>query len=83
MIWECDGCGKCCKNTETIVPEFTGKDGHCVHLNRETNLCKIYWERPLPCRVDDWGKQVAPFISEDRYYDQTNIMCEIMKECDV
>ena len=80
MVFLCDMCGRCCKNTETIVPELTGADGHCVHLNRETNLCKIYWDRPLPCKVIDWGKVVEYNMSEDRYYTQTMIMCELLKE---
>ena len=31
--------------------KLKNRGGHCVFLNPETNLCKIYSERPLGCRL--------------------------------
>jgi hypothetical protein len=30
-----------------------GRDGYCVHLDRETYRCAVYAQRPIPCRGYD------------------------------
>jgi Fe-S-cluster containining protein len=81
MIWECTGCGKCCEDVKNIVPNFALKDGTCCHLDVDTRQCKIYFERPLVCRVDEhYETNLKYFMDKDRYYTQQQIMCELVKE---
>lgn len=52
-MFRCDKCGECCKNlNKSDIYSFLDRgDGVCKYLNR--NLCSIYNERPLLCRVDE------------------------------
>lgn len=47
----CDQCGLCCRKINNVpeLTEYTLEDGTCVFLIN--NLCSIYDERPLVCRV--------------------------------
>lgn len=52
----CKACGKCCRKV-SLSPHtrFLDRgDGICQNLNTQTNLCKIYPNRPLVCRVNDY-----------------------------
>lgn len=81
MLFKCDSCGLCCLRIESILPEFALKDGSCCYLNKETNVCKIYSDRPLKCNVSKfYDRTMKYFISEDRYYTNQAIMCELIKE---
>ncbi|WP_429182353.1 YkgJ family cysteine cluster protein [Aeromonas salmonicida] len=52
----CTTCGKCCRrvyaNPETSF--LDRGDGVCGYFAEETNLCRIYEQRPLVCRVEDY-----------------------------
>ncbi len=54
----CTACGHCCRNVH--LSEQTNYlnrgDGICRHLDTSTNLCLIYQDRPLVCRVEDFYK---------------------------
>lgn len=52
-MFECDRCGECCRNLDMspIYSELHDGDGICRHL--KGNICSIYSERPLMCRVDE------------------------------
>lgn len=54
----CTSCGKCCRrvNLSEITAYLDRGDGICRHFDSDTNLCKIYQERPLVCRVGDYYK---------------------------
>jgi Fe-S-cluster containining protein len=80
-MWECDGCGKCCESIKSILPDFALKNGVCCHLDTETRKCRIYFERPLVCRVDEFYETNLKYsMGKDRYYAQQKIMCELAKE---
>lgn len=51
-MFKCNKCGKCCKNLDkSEVYAFLDRgDGICKYL--KDNLCSIYEDRPLMCRVD-------------------------------
>lgn len=57
MTWTCTQCGACCRALKlgvlagdvSALP--VAADGVCEHLDRETNLCRIYDTRPICCRV--------------------------------
>ncbi|WP_273382184.1 YkgJ family cysteine cluster protein [Actinobacillus porcinus] len=54
----CTACGKCCRrvNLSEQTAYLDRGDGVCKHFDEQTNLCKIYENRPLVCRVEDYYK---------------------------
>ena len=49
----CDKCGMCCKNVggSSVYKELDDGTGKCRYLVK--NICSIYEDRPLLCRVDE------------------------------
>jgi len=78
----CDKCGLCCKNIKGIkeLKEFDRGDGICKYLNEKTNLCEIYENRPLICRVDEmYEKYFYKFYSKEEYYQLNYNACKKLK----
>ncbi len=51
-------------------------DGSCRHLDKTTNLCTIYAERPLICRVDDfYDAYLSTTIEREEFYRQNKDIC--------
>lgn len=52
----CTACGKCCRNVGlSKQTDFLDRgDSICKYFNEYTNLCTIYDQRPLVCRVEDY-----------------------------
>ncbi len=52
-MFKCNKCGMCCKNLKksSLYEKLDRGDGVCKFLCG--NLCSIYDNRPLLCRVDD------------------------------
>ncbi|WP_037586064.1 YkgJ family cysteine cluster protein [Stenoxybacter acetivorans] len=52
----CNQCGQCCRHVhfsnETIY--LNRGDGVCRYFDEASNLCTIYAQRPLICRVEDY-----------------------------
>lgn len=77
----CDCCGECCRNLHLspIYKSLDRGDGICMHLDGD--LCSIYSERPLICRVDESYKA---FFSErmtlEEYYQKNCEMCDKLKQ---
>jgi len=81
MKWVCDKCGKCCETITNVIPEFALEDGACKHYDKETKKCRIYFERPLQCRVDElYDKNMKYFMSKEKYYTNQALMCKLVKE---
>lgn len=80
-MFQCDCCGCCCRNLNKsdIYKELNRGDGVCKYLSG--NLCSIYEERPLICRVDEcyelFFKQEMSVIE---YYNINSMMCMQLKE---
>jgi uncharacterized protein len=51
----CTSCGLCCRklHLNNLYAELDKGNGICKHLDEVTNLCQIYENRPLLCRIDD------------------------------
>lgn len=79
MMFECKKCGACCKNLHLsdIYADLDRGDGICKHL--KNNLCSIYENRPLKCRIDE---SYYVFFSEkmtiETYYKLNYEACEIL-----
>ena len=84
--FDCSCCGACCRCLGIIFGkdfELCDPDGVCKYLDRNTNLCTIYDDRPLLCRVDelyDSGYFDSYGLTRDEYYEQTRKECEILKK---
>lgn len=52
-MFKCDKCGECCRhlNESDLYKELDRGDGVCKYL--DGNLCSIYENRPLLCRIDE------------------------------
>ena len=56
MTFPCTACGKCCRRVgSSPQTQFLDRgDSVCRYLNEQTNLCDIYENRPIVCRVEDY-----------------------------
>lgn len=80
MSFHCDACGACCRNLQqsSLYAELDRGDGTCRYLSG--NVCSIYEERPLLCRIDE--SYYAFFqreISLDEYYRLNYEACNVLK----
>lgn len=70
----CSACGKCCKRVG--LSEHTAfldrGDSTCLYFDEESNLCTIYENRPLVCRVEDYYKTYLTEICSWEEFVQIN-----------
>ncbi len=79
-MFKCDKCGICCKNLHMslLYGELDRGDGICKFLN--DNLCSIYKNRPLLCRIDDsYDAFFSNIMSKDEYYRINYKVCNNLK----
>ena len=79
-MFECDKCGECCRNLDKsdIYKDLDRGDGTCKYL--KGNLCSIYDERPLLCRVDEsYHKFFSDSYKIEEYYEINKKICEELK----
>ena len=80
-MFKCDMCGECCRNLDKspLYAELDSGKGVCKYLNG--NLCGIYENRPLLCRIDEsYEKFFKDYISIEEYYRLNYKACNILKE---
>jgi len=51
MEFLCSKCSACCRNIAHLGLPHNG-DGICLNLDKKTNKCSIYKDRPDICKVD-------------------------------
>lgn len=81
-MFQCDKCGNCCRSIRGIpeLAEFDLGDGVCTHLTRD-NLCEIYNDRPLCCRIDDYyDANLSEQMSREEWYQVNKQACENIKK---
>ena len=77
-MFNCEMCGNCCRRIgKTLFAKGMAlPDGSCKYLNKETNLCKIYNERPIFCRVDDYyDKFLFNQMTREEFYRKNKEIC--------
>lgn len=80
-MFKCDKCGECCRNLDKspIYIELDSGNGVCKYLIG--NLCSIYDERPLLCRIDEsYDIFFKDIIERDEYYKLNYRACNILKK---
>ncbi len=81
--FNCNGCGLCCRNVDKsfLTVDFDRGDGVCKNLNLETNLCKIYYQRPIVCNVDAYyDKFLSNLMSREDFHNLNYKVCEKLKK---
>ena len=81
MEFKCDCCGLCCRhiNRSSLLKNFDTGNGVCKFLNTETNLCKIYAERPDICSVEKAYKKYFSKYTEEEYLKLNYDACDNLK----
>lgn len=79
-MFQCNQCGLCCKNLtlSQVYAELDRGDGTCKYL--KDNLCSIYNDRPLLCRIDEsYEVFFRDSFSREEYYRINYEMCNKLK----
>lgn len=81
----CTACGLCCRRVHlSAETAFLNRgDGVCRHFDEQTNLCSIYAQRPLVCRVEDYYR--AHFSTQfnwDEFVRMNVAVCEMFQQED-
>lgn len=82
-MFQCEKCGACCRNLDksSIYAELDLGDGVCKYLNG--NLCSIYSDRPLLCRIDEcYDVFFKDRYSLEEYYELNYQICKRLKQRD-
>ncbi|SFQ38350.1 hypothetical protein SAMN02910358_01847 [Lachnospiraceae bacterium XBB1006] len=84
-MFECEMCGECCRHLEKsdLYNELDRGDGVCKFLIGD--LCSIYEERPLLCRVDEcYDLFFSEKYEKEEYYRLNKMECKkLQKEKEV
>lgn len=79
-MFKCDKCGECCRNLDKsdLYKDLDRGDGICKYL--DGNMCSIYEERPLLCRVDEsYEVLFKDIINRSDYYKFNYESCKKLK----
>ena len=80
-MFKCDKCGECCRNLKMsdVYADLDRGDGICKYL--DGNLCSIYKNRPVKCRIDDgYYEFFKDSITIEEFYEANYKMCEELKK---
>ncbi len=80
MRFNCDRCGMCCRNLNMseLYSDLDRGDGTCKYL--VGNLCSIYDDRPLKCRIEDsYYAFFSDEMTKDEFYRQNYEMCKKLR----
>lgn len=79
--FHCSKCGLCCKriSQSAITRHLDRGDGVCMYLCESDNLCSIYTERPLFCRINDGYKLFEKQLTIAEYYALNTRVCRDLK----
>lgn len=79
-MFACDRCGDCCRSLDKspVYADLDRGDGICRYLSG--NLCSIYENRPLLCRIDDcYELFFKDKITKPGYYKLNHDICTKLK----
>ena len=81
-MFPCEKCGICCRLVGQTPwgKQLALPNGVCRWLDQETNLCRIYEERPIFCNVDKYyEKYYKGKIARTEFYSINIIECDKLK----
>ncbi len=79
-MFHCETCGACCKNVNRseLYADLDRGDGVCKYL--KDNLCSIYENRPLQCRVDAYFERfLKQKMNKEDYYRLNYEACRFLQ----
>ncbi|WP_296191951.1 MULTISPECIES: YkgJ family cysteine cluster protein [unclassified Psychrobacter] len=82
ISFPCTSCGQCCKNVHfsELTDYLDRGDGTCRHFDDGSNLCLIYEDRPLICRIEDYYDEHLSHLYEWDGFVKMNLeVCEQLK----
>lgn len=81
LCFKCDRCGLCCQNLgkSPLYADLDDGTGVCRFLDRKSNLCKIYENRPVKCNVEKSYAFFADAMSYDEYLKLNHEACLMLK----
>lgn len=82
FIYKCENCGECCKNWNPAKHDknIVDKNGVCKYLDINTNLCTIYENRPIFCRIDElYKKEFKDKMDWNYYIKLQKIGCDFLR----
>ena len=77
-MFPCERCGCCCRKIgEVFFAKHMAKpDGVCKYFDESKNLCTIYAERPIFCRVDElYEKNLSDKMTREEFYQLNKEVC--------
>lgn len=80
FTYKCENCAECCKNWNVarFDPSMADKNGVCIYLDTETNLCKIYDSRPDFCNICTLYNKYYSHIDLDYYLQDLRVGCDAL-----
>lgn len=79
-MFVCDKCGECCRNLNKSPVYDNLHDGSGVCKYLEGNICSIYDERPILCRVNEsYNIFFKDTMTLDKYYKLNYEFCMKLK----
>ena len=79
----CDKCGACCRQLQffgNIYSELDSGNGVCIYLDRDTNSCTIYKDRPSICKIEHGYSVYFSDVNYDEYINITKKACALLKK---
>lgn len=80
-MFDCSKCGQCCQNLKGVelYSDLDRGDGICKFLKE--NLCSIYENRPIICRIDEsYDLYFKDSYTKEEYYELNHRACEALIE---
>lgn len=80
-MFSCDKCGECCKHLHlsSLYADLDRGDGVCKYL--VNNLCSIYQNRPIKCRIDEsYALYFRNTYSLEEFYEINKAICNKLKQ---
>ena len=79
----CDKCGLCCQHLELFGDfyiELNDGTGTCRYFDKQSNLCKIYDQRPLICSIEAGYDVYFKEMPYEEYIKATKESCLLLKK---
>lgn len=78
-MFPCERCGSCCRRVGEafLARQMAKPSGVCKYLDESSNLCTIYEDRPIFCRVDEFYEQnLSSIMPREDFYLMNKEVCK-------
>lgn len=82
-MFPCEKCGICCRQVGRVPlgKKMSLPNGTCKYLDLKTNLCRIYYNRPIFCNVDAfYDKYFSNKMDREDFYKINKEECNNLKK---